>query len=106
MPRIISRYSERPSACQDQPEGHRIVSGHTPKMKIIPTTIKAMRRYLMRSASVMFVLLLRPLPARRCLPPRQAHNARIGAANAHKGIYTLGPYWRVSHSVAKRKIFE
>src|SRR5512132_4002194 len=59
MPRIISRYSERPSACQDQPDGQRIVSGHTPKMKIIPTTIKAMRRYLMRSASVMFVLLFK-----------------------------------------------
>ena len=61
MPKIISRYSERPPACQDQPDGHRIVSGHKPKMKMSPTISKAMRRYLIRSATFM------------CCPPQNHH---------------------------------
>src|SRR5258708_5039288 len=52
MPRIISRYSERPASCQVQPDGQTMPSGHRPKVKVSPTSTRAMRRYLMRSASV------------------------------------------------------
>src|SRR5215471_4953062 len=51
-PKIISRYSARPPACHAQPDCHTIVSGHMPKVNINPTINKAMRRYLMRSDSV------------------------------------------------------
>src|SRR5215472_11009080 len=51
-PKIISRYSARPPACHAQPDCQTIVSGHMPKVNINPTINKAIRRYLMRSDSV------------------------------------------------------
>src|SRR3989344_4467310 len=52
MPRIISRYSERPASCQTQPDGQTMPSGQMPNVKVNPTSTRTMRRYLMRSASV------------------------------------------------------
>src|SRR4030065_2571975 len=97
MPRIISRYSERPPSCHAQPDGQTMPSGQMPNVKVRPTSSRAMRRYLMRSVSDMtfFSLLLFTLfrclrsylDERKQLPlPLRLHTYQLGGIARGPGL--------------------